>query len=427
MHHARQGVEYDAIVIGSGTSGATIARELARQKKKVLILERGGREPLQETLRGIVAIADQVRLGDARLSTVRAITTGGSTSLYFGVVNYPQAQTFQALGIDLSPDLEAVRRELPIAQVPDECLGAQARALRDSATALGHDWRKNDMFIDLSKCAGGYAYEAKWKARGYVDDAVRAGATLASRAAVKKIIVEGGTAVGVEYRLKTGFARSEVKRAFGSRIVLAAGELATPQMLRDAGVPGVGDRGFFCNPGYAVYGLVPGLKGTSGFVGSMGCVLEDGIELGDANVPEPLHRPMMLGGLNFRHLFAFPECVGIGVKVKDGLGGELRRNGRFHKTFDSEDQLKLSRGRQEAVRILRQAGARHIVDFGVTSAGRVGGLVRIGEHVDRRLETPVRRLHVCDGSVIPDDMRGTPTLTLVSMARYAARQLLSSL
>ncbi len=418
--------EFDAIVIGSGTSGATIARELSKHKKKVLILERGGNSPLKETFMGIAAIADEVALGGDKLSTVRAITTGGSTGLYFGVVNYPQADTFRAVGIDLSQELEAVKKDLPIARLTDELLGNQVKKLRDSAVALGHAWQKNDMLVDLSKCASGYSYEAKWKAKSYVEEAVREGAILITRGTVQRIIIENNVAVGVEYKIKKSAVSSELKRAFGTKIILAAGELASPKILRDSGLKGVGDRGFYCNPGYAIYGLVPGLKGTSSFVGSMGCVYDDGIELGDANVPQPLHRPMMLGGLKLRHLFAFPNSIGIGVKVKDSLGGELKADGRFYKTFDREDHLKLSKGKQEAIKILKKAGAKNIVNFGLTAAGRVGGLVRFQEHLDEKLETQYRNLHVCDGSVIPDDMRGTPTITLVCLARYLSKHLISS-
>jgi len=425
MSRNHQENEFDAIVVGSGACGATIARELSRQNKRVLILERGGNAPLKESFMAILVIADEVKLGADGLSTVRAITTGGSTSLYFGVVNYPPLDVFRAVGIDLSEDLEKVKAELPIAPLPDELLTAQGRRLRDAAVAMGHAWKKNDMLIDSSKCASGYSYESKWKARSYVDEAVQNGAVLINRATVHKIIVDNNAAVGVEYRVKKSLFGSEVRQAYASKIVLAAGELASPKILRDSGVRGVGDRGFYCNPGYAIYGIVPGLDGTSGFVGSMGCVYEDGIELGDANLPKPLHRPMMLGGLKLRQLLSFPETIGIGVKVKDGLGGELKEDGRFHKSFDREDLSKLEKGKREAIRILEKTGAKHIVDFGLTAAGRVGGLVRIGEHLDRNLETQYRNLHVCDGSVIPDDMRGTPTITLVCLGKYLSRHLLS--
>lgn len=413
---------FDAIIIGSGTSGATIARELARAQKKVLLLERGGMQQLRETLVGIASIADEVKLGPDNLSSMRAITTGGSTALYFGVAHYPPVECFREHGIDLSAQLAEARTELPINKVPDELLGEQMTRLRDSAVALGLPWQKNDMLIDLAKCGAHYTYEAKWKARSYVDDAVRDGATLISQCTVQKVLVDSDTAVGVEYRTKKG----GVAQAFGSKVILAAGEMASPQLLRASGLGEVGDRGFYCNPGYAIYGLVPGLKARSSFVGCMGGQYDEGIELGDANIPQALHRPMMLGGMKLRHMFAFPRTIGIGVKVKDGFGGELRPDGRLHKSFDGEDLRKLEAGKREAVRILQKAGARHIVDFGLTAAGRVGGLVRLGEHVDQTLQTRFRNLHVCDGSVIPDGMRGAPAITVWCLAKHLSKHLLAS-
>ena len=421
------GNDFDVIIIGSGICGATLARELCKQQQKVLILERGRNTPLKESFIGIATIAEQVFLGEGKLSTIRAITTGGSTSMYFGVVNYPPLDVFRAVGIDLAADLEAVKKQLPIAQLPDALLSAQAKKLRDSANALGYRWQKNDMLVDLSKCEAGYAYEAKWKAKTWVEQAVQDGATLVTRATVLKVIVENKVAIGVEYQHKSGMFGSQVKRVFARKIIVAAGETASPKLLRDSGVSGVGDRGFYCNPGAALFGLVPGLNGGSGFVGAMSCALEDGVELGDANMPKLLYRPMMLGGMKLRHLFAHPDSIGIGIKVKDQLGGELRPDGRFYKGFEQEDLLKIEKGRQEAVKILKQAGALHIIEIGLTAAGRVGGLLRIGEHVDAQLETQFRNLYVCDGSVIPDEMRGTPSVTLVCMARRLARHILATM
>jgi choline dehydrogenase-like flavoprotein len=416
--------EFDVIVIGSGTCGATIARELSKQNKKVLILERGGDAPLKESLMGFAAISDQVTVGK-KLTTVRAITTGGSTGLYFGVVNYPPLDAFAALGVDISAELEEVRRELPIAPLPDDLLGEQAIKLRESATALGHSWHKHDMLIDQSKCSSGYSHAALWRARRYVEDAVRQGATLINRATVHKVLVDKGQAIGVKYRLRKNMFVSELRCAYGTKIVLAAGELASPKILRDSGVEGIANRGFYCNPGYAIYGLIPGMKARETFVGSMGCAYDDGIELGDANIPQFLHRPMMLSKLKIKQMSSYPESIGIGVKVKDSFGGELKADGSFHKDFTQDDYAKLRNGEEEARRILKKAGARDIFNFGISCAGRVGGLISIQEHLDTNLETQYRNLHVCDGSVIPEAMRGTPTLTLLSLAKYLAKHLTS--
>lgn len=423
-HSSTHAPEYDVVIVGSGTSGATLARELSAAGQKVLVLERGGDRPLNEKLSTILAIADEVKLGDDGLSAMRGLVAGGSSGLYFGVAEYPPMDAFESLGIDLASELEPTKALLKPAALPDSFFGSKPNALREAAASFGYEWQKRDMLVDFARCDGGYSYDAKWKARVFLDDAIRDGATLITGATVGRILFENARAVGVEYRSKSRFG-SETRRVHGRRIVLAAGEFATPQLLRDNGVDGIGARGFFCNPGYALYGIVPGLRGADGFVGSSYCSITPDIELGDANVHRSLHRLMMLGGMKLRHMFSFPSVLGIGVKVKDGLSGEFRADGRLHKTIDPADREKLEKGKREALRVLEKAGAQKIVDFGMTAAGRVGGLVRIGEHVDRRFETQFRGLHVCDGSVIPDEMRGAPTVTLVCMARYLARTLLA--
>ncbi|MDY6830422.1 MAG: NAD(P)-binding protein, partial [Thermodesulfobacteriota bacterium] len=41
---------YNAIIVGSGPGGATVARELTKQGKKVLILEWGGNAPIKGSM-----------------------------------------------------------------------------------------------------------------------------------------------------------------------------------------------------------------------------------------------------------------------------------------------------------------------------------------------------------------------------------------
>ena len=51
-----QSEEFDAIVVGSGPGGATVAKELSRCKKKVLILEWGSNAPAKGTLLQTIGI-----------------------------------------------------------------------------------------------------------------------------------------------------------------------------------------------------------------------------------------------------------------------------------------------------------------------------------------------------------------------------------
>jgi choline dehydrogenase-like flavoprotein len=67
-----------------------------------------------------------------------------------------------------------------------------------------------------------------------VEEARRYGADLVTRSHVVRAIVEQGEAVGVETR--------QGKKYFGKTVVLAAGGLGSPLILRASGVPEAGDK-----------------------------------------------------------------------------------------------------------------------------------------------------------------------------------------
>lgn len=413
--------EFDAIVVGSGPGGATVARELARRGKKVLILEQGGNAFLKESFLGFAAVARSDRVRGDDLPTMKAVTTGGSTAIYFAVAEPPPLDSFLSLGIDLSAELAEARRELPLAPLPDKLIGEQALRLKESALKLGFRWDKKMMLIDQSRCETGYSYDAKWKARSYVQEALENGATLISRATVIRVLVDKNKAIGVEYRLRRGAFRSEIRHAYAAKTVLAAGAPVSPVILRNSGIKDAGSRGFYCDPNFVLIGTAPGMKSSDNFVGCMGTEVDGDIALGDANLTRNFYRMWMLGTLNLSRLFSFSRSIGVGIKIKDGLGGELRKDGRYHKQLTREESAKLKKGEALAVRILQNAGAEHFLHGGVTAL--VGGVVRIKEHLDERLQTEYANLHVCDGSILPENIRVSPALTIICLGKYLAKRL----
>jgi hypothetical protein len=130
----------------------------------------------------------------------------------------------------------------------------------------------------------------------------------------------------------------------------------------------------------------------------------------------------MLGARKLLRLFSHSRVIGAGFIVKDALGGELRENGRYYKQFTADEKGKLRKAKESTRKILQNAGGRDIMETGV-SAARVGGLIRINEHLNERLETQFDNLHVCDGSMIPEDIRLSPTVTLVCLGKYLANRL----
>ncbi len=416
--------DYDVIVVGSGAGGATVAHELSRRGQKVLILERGSNRPLSDSLPGIAAVGRELPVGED-LKSMTALTVGGSTSVYFGVCKLPNAETFAKLRIDCSDELAEVRRELPIAELPDEFLQPQSLLVRDAARELGYSFRRHPMLIDQSKCTGGaYSYAAKWNARAYVDDAVAQGATLLPGAEVQQVIVENGRAIGVVYKRGGGLLGKKVERVFGRSVVLAAGALATPKLLMDCGIRDVGVRGFFCKPAIAVFGTVPGLNARDAFLGQLDCDLGNGLSMGDGAMNASLFRLFMLANRKWRHVFAHSTTVSIGILMNDDMSGRIRDDGRYYKRLKKEELAKLDSGAATARKILERAGAR---DLFVTrpAAGIPGGVLRVDEELDRDLQTAVKNLYVCDHTVVCDE-KITPTVLLICLAKRLARHLVAA-
>ena len=418
--------EYDVIVVGSGTGGATVARELSRAGQAVLLLEKGGNGPLRDSVLGIAGIAKEVAINHSagKIPMMGAATTGGASALYFAVADLPPLDTFKQLGIDLSEIAAAVKQEVPLAELPDAMIANQAHALKASADQLGIPWRKKLMMIDQRKVVGKYSYEARWKARSFVADAIQAGATLINNAEVAKVIVADQGAVGVEYTHRAGLFKRQSRRAFASKIVVAAGTLDTPMLLHRSGVAGIVGRPFFCDPNFALFGLAPTVHSEDVFTGAMNCETPE-INVGDANLSRLLYRLVMLTNGKPRHLFNYRHNLTVGVMARDGLSGHLDANGQYHKEFTAHEQELLRRGEEKGRKILEKAGAKHIFRSQL-SAAHIGGVVRFGDHVDANLETPIANLHVCDGSIIPENVRNAPTLTLLCLGKYLAQQLLST-
>jgi choline dehydrogenase-like flavoprotein len=419
---------YDAIVIGSGPGGAMLARDLTRKGARVLILERGSAAAIKGTMLQTMSMAlvpgRNLLLTQELLALVRATILGGSSILAYASAFEPPYAMFDRHGVDLRQDVESVEGELPVAPLADELVGPASRRIMQSANELGYGWAKLPKMVyqdkcrpNCDKCTMGCPYGAKWTARVQIDEACAQGATLVTGALVTRLIAGHGSIESVEY--SRGGARHRISAPL---IILAAGGIGTPAILRASGIADAG-KDFFFDPLVVVNGAVDDLDGGKEFPMAAGLYdPQEGYLLMDLVWPRWLYAAFTAEVLRFDRIPAHANTLPIMVKVKDDLGGQLTAGGGVRKRLSAADRARLARGTEIAKRVLKQAGARHVFQTW-TMAVHPGGTAKIGDIVDSNLRTRFENLYVCDCSVIPESWGLPPTLTILALGRRLARHL----
>jgi choline dehydrogenase-like flavoprotein len=425
----KKGGEFDAIVVGSGPGGATVARELTRRGWRVLILEWGGKRAVTgSSWQALLELGFPGRglfLTGRAVTVVRGITTGGSSIYFYGTAFDPPLEMFRSHGIDVAAEVDEAKRELGIAPLPPELIGPLATRIMESARDLGYAWNPLPKFLRQEWLGGGPAmgfygapaYEAKWNARMFVDAALEGGATLVTHARVRRVLIEDGAVVGVEFR-----RAGKTEHAFARQVVVAAAGISSPLILRASGVERAG-YDFFYDPLVSALGSVSDLKGAQELPMQAGVLLHDeGYMLTDMMVPGSLYAAMTAQVGRLDRLLAHERTLQIMIKVRDDLSGSLTRRGGIRKPLTRADRDKLDRGYRRAREILANAGAKHIYRHWYT-ASHPGGTVKVGDLLDADLMTEYRNLYVCDASVIPEAWGLPPTLTLIALGRRLAKHL----
>jgi choline dehydrogenase-like flavoprotein len=419
---------YDVIIVGTGPGGATVARELAKKQKKVLMLERGNRSPINGTIPQALINTGMpfknVLFTYDMLAMVRSTTVGGSSIYYYATAFDPPVNMLKNYGVDISSEIDEIRKELPIAPLKESLIGPMTQRIMDSAQHLGYDWNPLNKLVHQERCRAncdlcnsGCPYGAKWTAREFVDEAEQYGATVVANANVKKVIFDGRTAVGVKY-----IQNLIPEKAYAKKIVIAAGGIGSPVILNNSGIQGVG-KNYFFDPLIVAFGEVKDMNGGKEFPMTAGCHFsDDNYMMTDMTVPLPIYLGFSAEVFRFDRLASHSKTLTIMIKEKDRLGGRLTSRGGVRKRLDPKDKKSLLHGYERAKKILKNAGARHIYKSWYTAA-HPGGTAKIQDIVDTNLKTEYDNLFVCDCSVIPESFGLPPTLTLVGLGKRLARHL----
>lgn len=423
----------DTVVVGSGPGGATVARELARAGKDVLLLEKGRHHQWPVGTPLAYATMYDIRRSREGVLVRRGITAGGSTMLYSGNAYDPPEFLKEEYGLDLSEETAETRAELNIRPIPagfsKDYVGT--RRLVAAAGELGYAMTPQERFIDpercdpaCDRCLFGCRRGAKWTARSYVEDAREAGAGVLLRCDVREVLHAKGQIRGVRVKTPTG------EETIGARrVVLAAGGMGTPMILHRSGVPGAGTH-FFTDPMAVLLGVMKEGRGTfheitytfaneshrGEFVwGNTGAVNALLAQIAGGNLPAAIRG------------FAMNRLAGMFVKLCDEPTGRLNPDGSFHKTLTQKDEQTMDKGVALARSVMIRAGVRpETISVARGIGGHPGGTAAIGRVVGTDLQTDVAGLYVCDNSVMPRSGGIPPVLTLIALGKKFARGLLNN-
>ena len=422
--------DIDFIIVGSGPGGATVAKEISQRKKKVCILEWGDNDTLTGSLwygtRTLLYPGKSMLFTSQMLGMVRGITCGGSTVHFYATCHPVPFEMLKSYGIDVTNEMEEMRNELPIAPLKDEMIGPMSTRIMQSAQDLGYKWQKLDKFMYQDRWKPEYPfghygdrYGVKWSARMYIKEALTHGAELIDKAKVTKVIIEDKTAVGVEFT-KNG----KSSKLFAPKIVISAGGIGTPVILRASGMEEAG-YDFFFDPLIGVRGTVKDIAVPPSEIPMSAGVhmIDEGYMMTDMSHPFATSALFAAGVFRFDKIFSRRKTLQIMVKAKDELGGRLTDSGGIRKVLGVNEKRKLCRGYERAKKILANAGAKGIFKTGYLAA-HPGGTVKVGQLVDSNLKTEYENLYVCDCSIIPEAWGLPPTSTIIVLGKRLAKYLL---
>lgn len=394
------------VIIGTGAGGGILARELAKNGQEVVMLEKG---PYIEP-KDAFECYDKYGHGVDLLSTT---CIAGSTIVSMANMVRALDEEFHEYGIDLTEEYKYVEELVGVHELDDSHIGQGTQLFLDAARDLGLDVQKmpkairEEDCIQCGKCAFGCPVNAKWTAKDFVDEAVEAGATLICDAEVTDIILCNMEACGVKY-----VKDHEENLIKTDKIILCAGAINTPVILKNMGLTGIG-RELFFDPFVTVGGYLKDINFKSE-------VQMAGLVKGEHFVLSP-----HFSTFTFDDDVEDKDIFSIMVKTPDEAKGYVHSDGFVQKVNTIEDIRYLAEGVATAGFILEKMGVDPKTIRSTHYRGaHPGGTAKIGNVVDNNLETEIPNLFVCDASVLPVSPGKPPILTILALSKRLADYLL---
>jgi choline dehydrogenase-like flavoprotein len=442
---------YDDIIVGTGPGGATVARELARGGRRVLMIEYGprytdtgflkvGRDVYRDREGRSIRTTGGVLIGRGRV-------LGGSSYIAMGNAVTPPPDRLAEWGLDLDHYLAEARRDLHVELMREDLMGPGTQRLSQAAAGLGWQMNPTPKCIDLDRCRCcglcmfGCPSKAKWTSVDFVDEALADGAELLAQTEVTSV-TRGNVRVGGIVANPTGKPKSQFKIE-SERVIVAAGALETPRILRRSGIADAG-----------THLAVDAFAGTFGYTEDVGMqgehilatYLESAIAERDLFPAPYMYVPFWLQlyhdykpgsgpmkvtsleqGLTLLKSKSLParQALGMMSKIRDEMSGEVLVDGTIDKSMTPRDQTKLEEAKQLHRSLLAAAGVDPETIFnGPVEAGHPCCTAGIGRVLDENQETVIPGLYVADASAFPSPLGLPPILTIVALSKRLAHHLL---
>ena len=482
----------DVVVVGSGAGGGVVAAELAAAGKDVIVLEKGGyRNEADFThlegdaLETMYDAGGLLATSDLGLVVLQGATLGGGT-----VINYTTS----------FPTPESVRRQwatehkLPHFESTEftRSLDAVARRIgvnTDHAKPSGRDqvlirgleqlkWHHGLLPRDVRGCSQDDAcgYCGMGCRRGakqstlitYLQDAADRGARIVVNCAVRRVVIDRGSATSVEARVGD-FALTVRAKA----VVVAAGSVHSPALLLRSGVtlPALG-RHLALHPATAVLAdmgqdVRPWTGTVQAHYSDQFADLDSGYGFKFETAPvhpslQALAAPWESAAGHRDRMAKLPQTGLVGILLRDRFGGRVRvdRDGAAVVDYrlSRYDRAHLRRAIAAAAELLEAAGARDIwlplardvsyrpggganarqdwlrrvdaagwgpneillVTFHQMASCRMGANAQVSVVDAEHRVWGIRGLYVADASVFPSASGVNPMVTVMGIAHRAA-------
>jgi len=414
------------IVVGSGAGGAAAASML-QGKFNVTILEAGRKfKPFSFSLSALEKLKKtglffdereiqilfpsmRVQKTEDRMIMVSGTGLGGTTTLSAGNA-LRLDKGLKELGIDFEEEFRELYREIPITDDHQNKWRDTTKRLFEICREMELNPRPIPKLGDYRNCTGcgrcvlGCRYGAKWDSRQMVAAAQDAGAELITGCKVLKVVVENGHAKGVQ--TKKGFYPADI-------VILAAGGFSTPVILQNSGIEC--ERRLFVDP---VLCIAAEHKGS--------------LQNKEFSMPFAVQREHYILSPYFDYLSFFfnkswryhaSDTLSLMIKLADSNIGSIDKN-NIDKTLTGIDKERLQEGVGICREILDRYGIKKDDIFlGTINAGHPGGMLPLTGQEAETFHNPrlPENLYVADATLFPESLGNPPILTIMAMARKAAK------